>query len=118
MNRIKGTSGNDYLVGTNGKDEIKGGKGRDFIDGRGGDDLLIGGKGRDVFFIDDITADRDRILDFQQGKDVIMINIDVGETITIIQGNLFDYPHQFVEIFGNGYDRDRAPVAIDDLLLV
>jgi Tol biopolymer transport system component len=45
---IRGTAGNDVLVGTPGADTICGFAGNDRIDGRGGNDLLLGGDGNDT----------------------------------------------------------------------
>jgi Ca2+-binding RTX toxin-like protein len=45
---IRGTSGNDVLVGTPGADTICGFGGNDRIDGRGGPDVLLGGDGNDT----------------------------------------------------------------------
>ena len=48
--KLKGTSGNDVIVGTAGKDKIEGGSGDDVICGLGKDDELEGGKGNDRLF--------------------------------------------------------------------
>ena len=45
---IRGTAGNDVLVGTPGADTICGFGGNDRIDGRGGADVLLGGDGNDT----------------------------------------------------------------------
>jgi Ca2+-binding RTX toxin-like protein len=45
---IRGTSGNDRLVGTRGPDVICGFCGNDVLFGGGGGDLLIGGPGNDI----------------------------------------------------------------------
>ena len=45
---IKGTGGNDVLVGTSGPDVICGFGGNDRINGSGGDDIIYGGPGNDT----------------------------------------------------------------------
>ncbi|QOJ14063.1 MAG: hypothetical protein HRU75_05180 [Planctomycetia bacterium] len=49
-NTIIGGPGNDFLVGTLGKDRIEGGDGNDLIIGSGGADKLLGGDGNDLIF--------------------------------------------------------------------
>ncbi|WP_420325721.1 calcium-binding protein [Mameliella sp.] len=66
---LEGGSGNDILRGRNGEDELAGGLGRDF---------LTGGQGADVFVFRStaetvVGANRDQILDFEQGVDLITI---------------------------------------------
>lgn len=88
---LYGGSGNDTLIGGDyayessgfGNDLIAGGAGNDLIDGSGGVDTLIGGAGADIFRFTvggDIVpvsttgkgaGNRDVILDFRQGTDVI-----------------------------------------------
>lgn len=46
--RLRGTNGNDVIVGTNGKDRIRGRDGDDVICGRGDDDRIWGNDGDDV----------------------------------------------------------------------
>ncbi len=45
---IRGTSGDDVLIGTSGPDVICAGAGDDRVEGRGGDDVIYGGDGDDV----------------------------------------------------------------------
>ncbi|HSQ38369.1 MAG TPA: hypothetical protein VLS92_10800, partial [Acidimicrobiia bacterium] len=44
---IKGTAGDDVIVGSGGNDTIKGLAGHDRICGGGGNDTIVGGMGRD-----------------------------------------------------------------------
>ncbi|NJN23203.1 MAG: cartilage acidic protein [Acaryochloridaceae cyanobacterium RL_2_7] len=48
-NQIEGLAGNDTLKGFKGRDTLIGGTGNDYIVGGGGRDVLIGGAGRDEF---------------------------------------------------------------------
>src|SRR5262245_28395109 len=50
MAMIKGTTGNDRLVGTSTYDTINGDAGDDTIDGGAGNDKISGGAGNDVLF--------------------------------------------------------------------
>ncbi|MEO1688656.1 MAG: hypothetical protein AAFU61_12185 [Pseudomonadota bacterium] len=95
--RLDGGAGNDVLKGAGGDDRLGGGKGRDRLDGGGGDDTLKGGGGADrlnggagkdrledgdgadvlrggakadVFRLAR-DGDRDRIEDFEPGRDRI-----------------------------------------------
>ena len=66
---LEGGDGNDILRGRNGEDELAGGDGRDF---------LTGGQGADSFVFRALTdtvvgANRDQILDFEQGVDLIVV---------------------------------------------
>jgi serralysin len=66
---LEGGSGNDILRGRDGEDELAGGEGRDF---------LTGGQGADSFVFRSIAdagigANRDQILDFEQGVDLIVV---------------------------------------------
>jgi serralysin len=66
---LEGGDGNDILRGRNGEDELAGGLGRDF---------LTGGQGADNFVFRALTetvvgANRDQILDFEQGVDMIVV---------------------------------------------
>lgn len=75
---IKGTKKADLLAGSAGEDTISGGKGKDVLIGAGSADILKGGKGADFFVLSDPAAVV-TILDFQPGKDRIIIDIDGWE---------------------------------------
>ena len=91
---IKGGGGFDVIRGGDGHDRILGGRGVDTINDGAGNDVLFGGRGNDIFLAsnpgyDHFTGgkgndiyvygfnsdagffDRDRIIDFNQGEDVI-----------------------------------------------
>ncbi|WP_179380472.1 calcium-binding protein [Jannaschia marina] len=86
--RLYGGVGNDVLAGNAGDDSIEGGSGNDRIFGGVGDDVVVGGRGRDelhgglgsdVFEFRDEShslhgANRDTILDFESGVDVINLS--------------------------------------------
>lgn len=92
--KIKGTKGDDVVVGSNEADVIKGGKGADTLIGKDGGDELIGGKGNDVLvagagddadaleggagrdtFIISAEANFDGIRDFNPNKDTLVLDV-------------------------------------------
>lgn len=77
--RLSGGAGNDELDGDNGRDELNGGAGRDELDGGRDRDDLTGGKGRDDFEFDDGDG-RDVIRDFEDGRDIIIIDSSSAKT--------------------------------------
>ena len=73
--RIFGNKGHDLLKGDAGDDTISGGDGRDSITGGAGDDQLAGGSKNDQadhFFFGSNDGE-DRILDFDNGSDMLII---------------------------------------------
>jgi serralysin len=84
---ILGGTGNDTMDGGNGDDVLEGGTGNDILRGRAGEDDLAGGLGRDFLtggqgadnFVfralaeTEVGANRDQILDFEQGVDLIVV---------------------------------------------
>ena len=84
---LDGGTGEDTMDGGNGDDVLEGGEGNDILRGRAGEDELAGGEGRDFLtggqgadsFVfrsladAGIGADRDQILDFEQGVDLIVV---------------------------------------------
>ena len=78
IERVRGTNNDDELIGSNGDDRLEGRGGDDTIDGYGGDDRLYGGDGRDTFLFDRGDG-HDRIYDFADGEDLIVLT-DLGIT--------------------------------------
>ncbi len=84
---LDGGFGNDIIDGGNGNDILEGGAGNDILRGRGGEDdlagglgldLLTGGQDADNFVFRSVAetvvgANRDQILDFEQGVDLIVV---------------------------------------------
>lgn len=68
---ILGKKGGDVLYGGAGDDLVKGGRGSDVLYGGSGENTLKGGKGADLFVISE--NEFDNIVDFQPGKDKVMI---------------------------------------------
>ena len=78
--RIYGGGGNDELRGGGARDFLLGENGNDFLDGGAGDDNLSGGAGRDTFAynwwsFDTYSHGFDRILDFEDGLDLIDLRV-------------------------------------------
>ncbi|MEM7524082.1 MAG: calcium-binding protein, partial [Pseudomonadota bacterium] len=69
---LRGDVGDDLLQGEAGADSLIGGLGADTLDGGGGADALTGSAGADLFTFTGAT-DSDRILDFEDGVDMISI---------------------------------------------
>lgn len=78
---VYGGDGNDQINGGEGNDTIRGEKDSDRLNGGSGDDLLIGDSGPDVFvFSQLVTAGRDTIRDFENGKDTLEISMPGNAT--------------------------------------
>ena len=79
IEHIRGSrTGDDELLGSNGADRLEGNGGEDLIYGRGGDDRLYGGDGDDIFLFGRGDG-HDRIYDFADGQDVLVL-MDLGIT--------------------------------------
>lgn len=76
--RLYGDSGSDKLQGGNNADALFGGIGNDSLDGGTGNDVLTGGDGSDNFLFRK-DYDVDRITDFQNGVDTLVL----GESAAI-----------------------------------
>ena len=75
-NLIVGLAGNDQLNGGGGNDRLIGGEGTDQLDGGEGNDILIGQAGADLFLFSggSSVGEVDRILDFEDGSDTIILS--------------------------------------------
>lgn len=69
---IRGGGGNDFIYGGAGSDTLYGGSGHDWLYDGLGADQLYGGAGADTFILATDTS-VDRIHDFEQGKDLLLI---------------------------------------------
>ncbi|MFW2545249.1 calcium-binding protein [Primorskyibacter sp. 2E107] len=69
---LYGGNGRDALWGSTGNDKLYGGAGNDTLGGDGGNDTLYGGAGADTFAFYG-THGNDRIVDFEDGVDLIKI---------------------------------------------
>lgn len=86
---LKGTDGDDFLVGTNGDDVICGGKGNDLILGAKGDDVICGGPDNDTL----IGNEGYDIIEGEDGDDFLEGDKDIdvlqgGNGNDVIQGDL------------------------------
>jgi Ca2+-binding RTX toxin-like protein len=82
-----GGDGNDTLIGGAGDDLLIGGAGNDLLIGGDGNDTLVGGLGSDRFFLS-LNSGTDTILDFEIGKDLLVLGqgLSVGQ-LSITQHN-------------------------------
>ncbi|SEL11926.1 hypothetical protein SAMN05444413_10614 [Roseivivax marinus] len=72
---VLGGSGDDFLAGGGRDDRIEGGTGNDTINGGPGNDTMSGGAGADVFvFTEWFDGETDRILDFDDGTDLLRLS--------------------------------------------
>ena len=71
QDELHGGVGKDHLYGGVGDDTLYGGRLADELHGGRGDDILSGGHGRDRFVYDDADFGRDRIVDFEDGRDLL-----------------------------------------------
>lgn len=106
---LDGGAGNDVLAGGVGDDTLSGGAGADELAGGGGRDQLRGGGGADRFvFADADGPGRDTILDFEVGRDVIVVD---GLEIAAIRGG----PLGARVVFDTGAEVHLAGVAASAL---
>ena len=84
-----GLGGNDILLGARGNDRLFGGEGDDLLLGGIGNDILTGQGGSDTFVIR-ANAGNDRILDFEDGIDIIRFQNGPSNfaDLTIVQDGL------------------------------
>ncbi|GEM_PF-2925878 len=86
---LLGGSGNDTIYGGVGIDNIWGGDGDDILYGQDGNDRLTGGAGRDIFHYSS-NSDKDFILDFVRGEDVIRIESNING-LHLNSGNIMNH---------------------------
>ena len=76
---LRGGDDADFLYGGSSADRLDGGSGADWLNGGTGNDTMTGGTGEDAFVFAQITeGEADRISDFEDGTDVIVLNGLVG----------------------------------------
>jgi Ca2+-binding RTX toxin-like protein len=71
---LRGTQDNDSLDGQGGNDLIRAYDGDETLIGSSGNDTLVGGEGRDQFVFNSADEGRDRITDFLQDEDLLIIS--------------------------------------------
>lgn len=120
-NRLTGGDGNDRLYGLDGQDSLIGGAGDDRLDGGAGRDFLTGGAGADQFVFAK-TAGADRVMDFENDVDVLVLSGFAGVT-TAVQAlsHALQYGANVVFNFGEGdmltvLNTTKAAL-LDDLLV-
>ncbi|PWJ20196.1 S8 family serine peptidase [Jannaschia seohaensis] len=73
--RLQGKASDDVLFGGAGNDLLVGGRGADWLEGDAGSDTMFGGADADSFVISSAIG-RDRIADFEQGVDLIVLTTE------------------------------------------
>ena len=83
--RLTGSTGDDYIFSSGGRQEIFGGNGNDYIDGGAGNDTMWGGDGNDRLF----GGTGDDLIFIEAGFDTV----DGGTGVDTIEfdGNSYDY---------------------------
>ena len=136
-----GRRGDDALMGGDGADTLKGGGGQDDLIGGAGADIMDGGRGRDTFAYeaatDSLKTDRDHIVDFERGRDIIDLTSLVEGRVAWLGNNGFtgtgtaearyrvgtDLVELRIDATGNGKAdmivviEDVAKLAADDFIL-
>ena len=83
---LRGGAGNDILDGGNGEDRLFGGRGNDVLQGGAGSDFLKGHQGADQFVFNTEDYGHDRIADFTDNIDLMVLNGLAGfDDLTITQ---------------------------------
>lgn len=106
---IYGGSGFDQLFGNPGSDTIDGGAGNDVRQGGDGRDSLSGGAGADTFKFT-VTGSVDRILDWEEGVDVLDFTadgLDFDDFVFISSSS--------ARLRGGGYDVILVGLSISDI---
>ena len=71
---LNGTAGKDIIFGTDNCDTLNGNNGNDILIGGAGNDHLTGGNGNDIFVFDGNAFGHDKVTDFVQGQDKIVLD--------------------------------------------
>lgn len=117
--KLLGNTGADFLFGGSGNDILRGGGGNDQLTGGRGKDKLLGGSGADQFIFDANKSNgTDRIKDFEDGLDMIVISklsgfgdINISQ---VARGTKITFAD--TKIVLTGIDQDD--VTIDDFLFI
>lgn len=114
---IFGQAGDDYIQGDDGIDRIDGGRDDDRIDGGADNDFLFGGAGNDVFVFEDIEdMGRDRIKDWQDGRDQVDLTGYGFTDFADVQAIAEDTGSGLRLLFADDSDGDTRAVFIENFL--
>lgn len=121
-NEILGGDGNDFLFGLGGTDYLDGGAGADTLNGGAGPDILRGGLGADTFVfdaVDNVYAQFDTIVDFQDGVDLIRLQGWDPATLAATEANGNVYLTTLDSNYGTGVIVSNATLAqvLDQVVL-
>lgn len=102
VENIKGSIGNDLIVGDDKSNSLNGNAGNDILNGQEGDDYLIGASGEDTFVFNNddgrngLSHGQDTIADFEIGLDLI----DLSDTEVRNFNDLFSEGDRYMEQVG------------------
>lgn len=109
--RINGWAGNDTLLGNGGNDRLDGGTGNDVISGGVGNDVFLFGRG----------DDKDRITDFVNNRDAILLDVNGIDTVREALAKAKQVGGNVVFDFGQGDTLTVVGVTkamlVDDLII-
>ncbi|WP_237155050.1 calcium-binding protein [Oryzibacter oryziterrae] len=117
-----GDSGDNILQGYRGNDKLSGGAGDDTLRGDSGRDTLTGGTGKDKFVFDSNTGGADKITDFASSVDKIVFTVSKFTGSTWVKGTALTETGAFVKSGSPSpakavttvlYDTDNGVVSID-----
>jgi Ca2+-binding RTX toxin-like protein len=107
---VFGGSGADVIFGGGHKDDLHGGSGADTIDGGADRDVISGGRGNDVltggagadFFVFHTGDGVDRITDFQQGQDKIILGAEILRQLPDTHRGAYDIAAALITVDHDG----------------
>jgi Ca2+-binding RTX toxin-like protein len=114
---VEGGSGHDEVRGGSGNDKVKGGAGNDILAADAGRDVLIGGAGNDVFEFNGGDDKSNKVRDFTDGQDMILISgvaEDFGDVNIVRDGD--DVVVSFGAVEFTLLDTQKSDVKADDFL--
>ena len=96
-----GNGGENTIFGNKGNNALAGNGGGDVLNGWLGNDVLEGGAGDDTFTFQR-DGDRDRIVDFEQGSDLIHMIFEGVNSFDDIEGNISQHGNDVWIAMGQG----------------
>ncbi|NEO56978.1 MAG: hypothetical protein F6K54_30250 [Okeania sp. SIO3B5] len=115
---LAGRIGNDILLGGDGDDILNGGQGRDRLNGGAGDDTLMGGASIDRFIFNTnspfptVDMGVDTITDFNQGQDLILLDLTTFAAISSTPGAGFSNSNEFAVVASDAEAEDSTALIV------
>lgn len=111
---LRGNAGDDVIEGGKGQDQLYGGNGEDTLSGGGKNDVLKGGADADTF-VYATGDDRDRIVDFTDGEDMIDLSGTGITSFAELGGSINGLERSTNINFGEGDKLVLRGVDVEDL---